>query len=59
MKKVVVLLVSGFEEVEVIVIFDILWCLYIDVEMLVCVELWVVVSYYDIFMVVDSMLSEC
>lgn len=34
MKKVEVLLALGFEEAEAIVTIDILWRLYIDVEML-------------------------
>ncbi|WP_213132452.1 DJ-1/PfpI family protein [Citrobacter sp. FP75] len=57
MKKVAVLLASGFEEAEAIVTIDILRRLHIDVETLACAESRAVVSYHDIPMVTDSTLT--
>ncbi|CAH6043858.1 DJ-1/PfpI family protein [Klebsiella oxytoca] len=58
MKKVAVLLASGFEEGEAIVVVDILRRLHLDVELLSCAESRAVVSYHDIPMVADSTLAE-
>lgn len=58
MKKVAVLLASGFEEGEAIVVIDILRRLHLDVELLSCADSRAVVSYHDIPMVADSTLTE-
>ncbi|CAA0311597.1 MULTISPECIES: DJ-1/PfpI family protein [Klebsiella] len=58
MKKVAVLLASGFEEGEAIVVVDILRRLHLNVELLSCAESRAVVSYHDIPMVADSTLAE-
>ncbi|HEY4466569.1 MAG TPA: DJ-1/PfpI family protein [Klebsiella sp.] len=58
MKKVAVLLAPGFEEGEAIVIIDILRRLHLDVELLSCAESRTVMSYHDILIGADSMLTE-
>lgn len=58
MKKVAVLLASGFEEAEAIVTIDILRRLDIRVETLSCAESRAVVSYHNVPMVADYTLVE-
>lgn len=57
MKRVAVLLASGFEEAEAIVTIDILRRLNIDVDTLACAESRAVVSYHDLPMVADDTLA--
>lgn len=57
MKRVAVLLASGFEEAEAIVTIDILRRLDIDVDTLACAESRAVVSYHNIPMVADYTLT--
>lgn len=57
MKRVAVLLASGFEEAEAIVTIDILRRLNIDVDTLACAESRAVVSYHDVPMVADDTLA--
>ncbi|MDX6019966.1 DJ-1/PfpI family protein [Scandinavium sp. V105_16] len=58
MKKVAVLLATGFEEGEAIVTIDILRRLNIEVEVLSCATTRGVTSYHGIPMVADSTLTE-
>lgn len=58
MAKVAVLLAPGFEEAEAIITIDILRRMHIEVETLACAESRAVVSYHNIPMVADSILSE-
>ncbi|MBM3072624.1 DJ-1/PfpI family protein [Enterobacter sp. RHBSTW-00994] len=58
MATVAVLLASGFEEAEAIIIVDILRRLHIEVDTLACAESRAVVSYHNIPMVADSTLAE-
>lgn len=58
MKKIAVLLASGFEEGEAIVIIDILRRLQMEVELLSCAETCGVTSYHNIPMLADCTLSE-
>ena len=57
MKRVAVLLASGFEEAEAIVTIDILRRLNIDVDTLACAESRAVVSYHNVPMVTDYTLA--
>lgn len=57
MKRVAILLASGFEEAEAIVTIDILRRLNIDVDTLACAESRAVVSYHDLPMVTDDTLA--
>ncbi len=58
MAKVAVLLAPGFEEAEAIITIDILRRLNFDVETLACAQSRAVISYHNIPMVADSILSE-